>query len=374
MDSLDSGKINFWEKFSGNKAYHRAPFYPVFLSLLYKLVGISPLIIKYIQLLLIIISGLLLIPIARLAFGEKSFKVGLISFIAFVLLNYKFSEHLMPENWQFLFLALTIICLFYHHDGSKTHSILLGIILGISVLNKGTTFFFFPIIIVFDLFFGRLRNGKYMVNLIIFACSFILVTGVWSLWLSLERHRFTFVSAQPADVLLDGNNEFCSDGLWHPEWRNKPGSFYNIDQKGDQPEIIRVVNFYIKNPVNLGNFPAKIKAGFLPVYSFLALIFVCGILITLHIIKKITQKSSSEQIPKLFSFSIPVPFVLCFLNFLLFTLVFYSNDETYPSRYVKTMDGIFILMCVYLFLKTINIIFPKALIHGIRETKTEKQN
>jgi hypothetical protein len=58
-----------------------------------------------------------------------------------------------------------------------------------------------------------------------------------------------------------------------------------------------------------------------------------------------------------FSIVFPVPFVIVFLNFFLFTLVFYVCNETYPSRYVKTMDGIFLLMCIYLFYKSIRIFF-----------------
>ena len=129
LDSLDDGRIRFWENFSGKKAYHRGPFYPAFACLFYKLFGINPIIIKYFQLLILIVSGSLLPIIGRLAWGEKGFYFGLAGFIIFVFLNHRFSEHLMPENWQFLFLSLIIICLFYHHRGSKLHSALLGILL-----------------------------------------------------------------------------------------------------------------------------------------------------------------------------------------------------------------------------------------------------
>lgn len=397
--NLDNAKIQFWERFSGQKAYYRSPFYPFFVSIIYKLCGINPVIVKYIQLLLILSSGLLLILIGRLAWGEKGFYIGYVSFILFVILNYRFPEHLMPENWQFLFLSLMTICLFNHFKGSRIHSILLGIILGISCLNKGTTFFLFPLIILFNLYYLIFKNKKQWQNLSLFAFGFIVITGPWTLKISQETNQFTFISTQTSEVLLDGNNEYCKDGLWHPEWRENPNSFYNTDKMKDKTKILRVINFYKKNPGSLSNFPGKIKKAYAPVYSFIALITFYLILLSIRLYHE--SDSSTKGLNKLFNkimmvllfcfsiyfglfsktltdmlfFSIlfliflfslvyykgviknvdlPFEFFIIFLNFLIFTFTFYVCNETYPSRYVKTMDGIFILVSVYLLFEIIS--------------------
>jgi 4-amino-4-deoxy-L-arabinose transferase-like glycosyltransferase len=397
--NLDSAKIQFWERFSGRKAYNRSPLYPFFVASIYKLCGINPVIVKYIQLLILVISGLLLVYIGRLAWGEKGLYAGYLSFILFVFLNYRFSEHLMPENWQFLFLSLITICMFNHFKGSRNYSILLGILLGMSCLNKGTTFFLFPLIILTDLYYSRFRNKVYWQNIGLFAIGFIVVTGLWSLNVSKQRNQFTYISSQTSMVILDGNNEYCKDGLWHPEWNGNPDSFYNNDKLNGKPKILRVVNFYMSNPGSLSNFPGKIRRAYSPVLSFVTLITFYLILLSVRLYGEsdVTYKGPVKWLIKiivvlLFFYSIyfglflktfsdlhffliffliffssiilykrifgkvnlPVEFFIIFLNFLIFTLTFYVCNETYPSRYVKTMDGIFILVSVYFFFEIIN--------------------
>ena len=269
---LNNEKIQFWESASGKKAYYRAPFYPLFICVIYKAFGINPLIVKYFQLFILILSGLLLVFIGKLAWGDSGYTIGSFSSIIFVSLNYRFAGHLMSENWQFLFLSIITICMFYHYKGNKSSSIILGITLGLSCLNKGTTFFLFPLIIIADLVYSRTKNRIHWQNMLLFAVAFTVITLLWSVYLSIERDQITYISSQTGEVLLDGNNEFCNDGLWHPEWRNIPGSFYNNDNLSGKPMILRVINFYKKNPLHLLNFPAKIKAGFASIHSFIATI------------------------------------------------------------------------------------------------------
>jgi hypothetical protein len=406
--NLDQGKITFWERFSGQKAYHRSPFYPLFLIVVYKSFGINPVIVKYIQLLVLLISGLLLIPIANIAWGEKGYYIGYLSFIIFVFLNYRFSEHLMPENWQFLFLALIIISLFNHYKRSTKYSVVLGILLGISCLNKGTTFFLFPLIIISDLIYCRYKDHGHWGNMFFFASGFILITGIWSLNISMQRNQLTYISSQTSEVILDGNNEYCGDGLWHPEWKGIPDSYYNNDKGNKKSELLRVIKFYIKNPASLSNFAGKIKRAYAPLHSFIVLITFSLILMSLKrypgsesILMRegnLLTKSglillfclatgigvSMKNLPDPVFFTlfilfcslcvffnkkiketvqIPYEFIIIFLNFLVFTLTFYVCNETYSSRYVKTMEGIFILVSVYLFFEIINKI---SLYFGLR--------
>jgi hypothetical protein len=56
---------------------------------------------------------------------------------------------------------------------------------------------------------------------------------------------------------------------------------------------------------------------------------------------------------------LPSEFFIIILNFFIFTLVFYVCNETYPSRYVRTMDGILILLSFYLLFEIFGM-FRKA--------------
>jgi len=403
---LDNGKISFWESFSGKKAYHRVPFYPMFISVSYKLFGINPVIIKYIQLTILLISGLLLSFAGKLAWGNRGFWIGYLSFIIFVGLNYRFTEHLMPENWQFLFLAVIIISLFYHYRNRPIYSVVLGLTLGLSCLNKGTTFILFPLILISDLYYWWVKDRTHWKRMVLFCTMFILITGLWSVYISIERNQFTFLSVQTGEVILDGNNEFCIDGLWHPEWRERPDSYYNNDNLENMPGVIRAGVFYVKHPECLSNFAAKIKAGFAPVPSFIALMSLFLIWLATVIYRDSGSQKGirgrvAGRIFALFSvclsicfvlfsgamnsilftvvvvsiallpvfcgsrfrkeIKLPFEFLIILLNFLIFTLAFYVCNETYPSRYVKTMDGILILLCFY-FLSGILENFKKGIV------------
>lgn len=405
---LDSGKLGFWESFSGKKAYHRVPFYPLFLSITYRIFGINPVIVKYIQLFVLLISGLFLVLAGKIVWGNKGFWIGYLSFLLFTGLNYRFTEHLMPENWQFLFLAVIMVSLYFHFRSSLTYSAILGLALGFSCLNKGTTFLLFPIIIAADLYNWKFKRRLHWKNMMVFCATFALITGLWSVYISHEREQFTFLSAQTGEVLLDGNNEYCGDGLWHPEWRDRPDSFYNNDQLEKMPDFIRATNFYIKNPAHLSNFPAKLKAGFAPVGSFIALLCLYLIWLASIICRKSRRQDNRMRISTgmtisllllcisicfaifsgklnavlFFAFvslifllagflakkftkewGIPFEFLIILLNFLIFTLVFYVCNETYPSRYVKTMDGLLILLSVRLLFDIIDNLKKVSLIY-----------
>jgi 4-amino-4-deoxy-L-arabinose transferase-like glycosyltransferase len=390
---LTEEKIRFWQHFSGIKAFHRPPFYPVFLCVTYRLFGVNPLIIKYLQLIVLLCAGILLVVAGKLFWGEKGYFIGLLGFISFFILNRRFPEHLMPENWQFLFLSIITICLYFHYRGSVISSILLGTILGISVLNKGTTLLLFPLVILCDLYCMLFKRKGRLLNTLVFLIGFLAITGIWSGYLSSQVHHFTFVSTQSNEVLLDGNNEYCSDGLWHPEWRDDINAFYNADH-GTHLDMLRVISFYSHNPEYLLNIPAKIKAGFSPLLTFSFLLTLLMILLAIWLFKRSRTYTSklyrylavpvalglivlavyfgffSGTLNKLqysylvilmlslyalyynqmsvSGFLVPREFILIFFNFFIFSVVFYVCNETYSSRYVKTMEGIFLLTDFYL--------------------------
>jgi hypothetical protein len=382
---LDSNKMSFWESKSG-KAFHRSPFYPGFLFIFYKLFGVHPLIVKLFQLLLIFIAGWLLIKIMEQVLGQRGFWVGLIAYLIFIVSTYRFAEHLMPENWQLLFISIITYLLFSHFRNKPVFSFLLGTVLAFSVLNKGTTFFLLPTILIYDIYLLVFQKTGRAINTLILLTSFALITGIWSFYLSGQINQPVFVTTQASEVLLDGNNEYCNDGLWHPEWRDNTQSYYYSPDLYNKPNVQKVLSFYFENPKYLRNVFSKLNAGFMSLFSFKVLL---GIILTYMAVCFIERKNLklntgnfkigavfiflaltsiifyisqtdkyilSATVPILFVLSllidkgnsqnrviVPVPFLIVFFNFLLFVLTFYSCNEVYISRYVKTMEGITIL-------------------------------
>ena len=362
ISCLDKGKLGFWKQFSGVRAIYRSPFYPAFICAVYKCFGINPVLIKYFQLILLFISGGLLIVIAKLLWKDKGIYIGGFAFLGFILLNYKYPQHLMPETWQFLFLHLVILCSVWYYRGHTWLAAAAGIILGISALNKGTTFFLFPLIIACDSYYALRRKRFSTRTIFLFVTGFIIVTGTWSMVLSANQHRFIYISTQGNEVLLDGNNEFCTDGLWHPEWREHEKSYYYHDHMENSPAIFRVVHFYMDNPGHFRYLPAKFVNGFFVLPSFILMLVLSMLIIGIRNIFKIKK-----------SISVPIQFIVVFLNFIIFTLLFYVCNETYPARYVKTMDGVFLLTasCFLFWIVDFTSLFIKDPHH---EKKREQEN
>lgn len=392
ISELDTEKLHFWDSKSG-KAYYRSPFYPFFLSLCYQVLGISPLPVKLFQLLLVFVAGLLLIRIGEQCWGSKGNIIGIFSFVGFVLLNYRFAEHLMPESWQLLFVSIILYSLFFHYKNRPLYSIALGVVLGISVLNKGTTLLLFPIVLIYDLYLIVTQAKLRIQNTSLFAISFLIVAYSWSFYLSKQVHAPTFISLQTNSVLLDGNNEYCIDGYWHPEWRNDSNCFYNQSHLKNKSNVEKVASFYLQNPAFLKNLTYKVEAGFHSLYSVQILLILFFSRLSVLLFNWITGNSGSnkkstvvmqyllplvafsfllfftgfmENIPYTFmvllflfvqigilkndikiSLKLPSHFSILILNFFIFTILFYVCNEVYTSRYVKTMEGIILLAVVY---------------------------
>jgi len=353
ITSLDEGKMEFWKRFSGFKAIHRSPLYPFFICSVYKVAGINPVLVKYIQLLILFVSAFLLIIIGRYLWGDKGFYIGIASFLAFIILNYKYPEHLMPETFQSFFLHLLILCTARYYRGSIGSAIAAGIILGISALNKGTMILLFPMMIIYGVYRIWTSHKHNYTGLIMFAAGFLVVTGSGSMMLSIEQNRFIYISTQGNEVLLDGNNELCADGLWHPEWRENNSSYYHHDHGENWPSLFRVFQFYYNNPNFLFNLFPKITHGFCVLPSSIFCFAFGFILLFIRWI----QKAKAPLF-------VPAYFYLVFLNFLIFTLLFYADNETYLSRYVKTMDGVFLLTGLYFLCEAYSFIYVKLKHHS----------
>jgi len=80
-------------------------------------------------------------------------------------------------------------------------------------------------------------------------------------YLYINLEGLTLLSIQPKTLLLESNNEHCTDGGWH-QGKKYADFYYNTDNNKSL-SILRVIKFYYKNPKMIYKiFPAKLHTGF----------------------------------------------------------------------------------------------------------------
>jgi len=386
--------------------FYRTPAYPLFLGLIYKIVGVQPIVAKYAQLLLLALIAGLLPLVGRYYWGGKGFISGLIAGPVYLAMNYKFSENLLTESLvSFSVFLLVLAYINFDIRKSKWATALLGLSCGFCLLVKGSLLFL-PILIsaYFCYLFYRSRDKEIIRKTALFLGVFAVTVLPWSLYASIKSGSLILISTQGKAVLLDTNNEYAK-GRWHPEWKRDENSFYKNDNLEDAPPIFRVMNYYFQNPARL---PVLLWKKTLHGYFYLLpvwiLLFIFFMESYLGLLKRILASNllnwffivmtcstvglivyywskyimadvhhfysvlSADAIvrrlqlflmllviilPALLNrfhrtvFSAPPVFIIIFLNFFIVTLLTCADHAIYPSRYVKVMDFILILTTVH---------------------------
>ncbi len=196
-------------------------------------------------------------------------------------------------------------------------------------------------------------------------------------YLYINLKGFTLLSIQARTLLLESNNEHCTDGGWHTEARHD--SYYYKSDNKKRPAFLRVINFYIHHPeMILKIFPAKAHSGF---KNFFFVQLFCLLVIFMNIIKKrkhmlvvllfiiplfliLTRLFPSllililagALIMVIFKYlkrknpcelNMPRIFNLFFLNTLLITLVFYGLDRfTLITEFLVIPVSVICLVCL----------------------------
>ncbi|MBF0410394.1 MAG: hypothetical protein HQM10_23810 [Candidatus Riflebacteria bacterium] len=129
----------------GIRNFFRVPGYPIFLGILYKIVGISPFYAKLANLLFLVISASLLQLIGWLYLGKPGFMAGIISSFLFVLLYQHTAGEILTEPITvFLASAIVLSSFLFRRHPTILNAISSGSILSIAIFTKGV-FIFFPL-------------------------------------------------------------------------------------------------------------------------------------------------------------------------------------------------------------------------------------
>jgi len=268
------GSAEYFTKNAGTDNFYRTPGYSVFLGLVYKVFGVSPLAAKKTQLVILLLISVSLPALGYYLWKTPGLVCGIIASYFHADGYYDISMQILTESlimfWAFL---ITLLFLLFEKKSNFITAILLGISIGIGFLIKGS-FLFLPLLIVCFLIYRyfKTKEKKQIANLILVTGFTLACIVPWSVYATKQSGKPIFISTQGDQILLDGNNEFAT-GAWANQWAKDSTSFYNNDKMEDKSAAIRVLNFYAHYPEKLPVLISqKIVRGFIPFYSLWVLV------------------------------------------------------------------------------------------------------
>lgn len=280
-------------KEGGYFSFYHTPGYIFFLGMIYKIFGVSPIIVKQIQLLMIIATACVL-PLLGYYYWKRSGLIAGLLGIGIYLNNYAknippgtgtaYPNKILTEGLNSIFLLLFILAFIYWQKNKKTINVLgLGLIVGLNILIKGSTIFL-PLIVIIYLIWQVIKKIIKWPQVTGFILGIILVITPWSIYASKISGQKVIISTQGPEVILQGNNEYSLDGRWHREGFLNEAKlakanyipFYNQPEIAPLPVYKKLFSFYVAYSEFIPRiFLNKINRGFKGFESFtLALILI----------------------------------------------------------------------------------------------------
>ena len=263
----------------GRLNLYRTPAYPLFVGLVYKLYGVSPQKLKYVQLYLVVLSASFL-PYLGFRYGGWSLALGgtIAGYLFAETWSYELARHVLTEALISFVVFVTLLGYsLYDEKPTGMRAFLFGALLGCNPLTKGSLIFAPPLFLLLIGFRGfpdsRKKNLRIWYDssittlwrnkrpVLFAAIGFLIISGSWSVFASVNVGSFVAFSTQTAAVLLETNNECMVDGGWHPDPECK--QFYSREEVKGLSPLRKVIAFYWTHPEMITEiFTSKINRGF----------------------------------------------------------------------------------------------------------------
>jgi hypothetical protein len=320
LDKLEENEIRAYIKCRFLSAgpvvdFFKPPVYGFILGVSYKIFGIDLKVAYYLNCVFYIGTMLLMMLIGGLLFNRNGYLIGGVVAIFYTLTTGHSFSNVLPETLlTLMLLAIVYYSILTTQKKSLKNVILLGLFISLGILTKGIMLLIsFVIIFYFCLMYYM--EKKFRVNLIVLFTVISITFLPWVLYANyvksnsidemikwkeqveitekdcqsayildknwsndgvgftsevnqdklvtklLKRYvspnLFIIISNQaPSEGFLEVHNEYCIDGLWHPDWIFKKEAIYN-NKYLDASPVLKVIQFYIDNP----SFIYKIAVG-----------------------------------------------------------------------------------------------------------------
>lgn len=234
---LEKGFLGYpvWNLPQGEPNAYVTPGYPLFLSLIYKIVGdgqsVGIMAVKFVQAILGTLSVLIIYLIGK---RIKSPIVGIIAAVlasiypTFLVVT---AYHLTETLYLFVFLLYLYLQIISNQKKSKLLNFITGIIFGAAVLVRPTIFPLFVVVYLFEYFINK--NKKALKNMMFFIIGLVLIMLPWWIRNIVTMGEFILLCTQSGNPLIGGA---------YPPWL-KPSDSLATDNQMQQAITIIINGF-----------------------------------------------------------------------------------------------------------------------------------
>jgi len=197
--------FNKFNTYSGAVDIQRNLGYPLFLSVVYKLFGVHPIIAKQLQLLMLVIVAAALPLLAFRYWGDQGFLSGLLAGPIFLFYNYQMANLIMSES-LIVFVLFLILCAVSQFENKRklSFSILLGVSFGLGLLVKGSLLLV-PVFYFAMLVWQKMKGYGVLSsqNLAAMVLSAFIVVLPWSAFISTKHAALKSQMMEIKTIILD---------------------------------------------------------------------------------------------------------------------------------------------------------------------------
>lgn len=235
----------------GSSVFFRAPFYPYFLALVYKVFGHGYFIPRLIQHVVGAFSCILVYLVAKRLYNRSTAIIASLIASTYGILIY-FEAELLLDSLLVFFDTLLILYLLKTEESPKWYRWLLGgMILGLSAMTRPNILFCVPFILIWIYlrFKGKIRMKSVLTYGVIFLLGVILLVAPVTLRNYLVGKDLVLIASQGGINFYLGNNP-RADGMsavfYGADWQYQDFQFAAQKEAGKALKPSEISNFYYK--------------------------------------------------------------------------------------------------------------------------------